>query len=267
MDQVLRNPPNRTTPIIYFDANTEFGLQKTPWGTQKIVSRTLGDYNLGVENNNALPIRNFLENWGLYLITTDKSLPPPYVSGSHKTEKHIDHIALPLEAAMDTTCYNNVFVWLTSGRKLQPIVSPLRLDHSPVGIFVNSKTGVRQANNNNQIDRNQLMRCVLRGENRAQLFSGMTKECKNYEHMHNLAIKHKSATILYHMITKVMRTSAVKVLKKSLIPTTVKESKQSNNATNYLRTEQTSWCKRGAKATKMKASFTKSSIPGICEQN
>ena len=94
---------------------------------------------------------------------------------------------MPIEAVMDTEYLRSVFVWLRSGRKLQPIRSPLRLDHSPVGVFVATNTCVRYPQEKNGIDRNALMRCVLKGEKREELFKNVRDECMKMEEIHAIA--------------------------------------------------------------------------------
>ena len=74
--KVIRELPSRTTPFLFCDANTQFGVVSHAWGEQVLDDPCLGGYNLGKENAHAEPIRRLLNDHGLILVSTTRPLPP-----------------------------------------------------------------------------------------------------------------------------------------------------------------------------------------------
>eukprot|EP00973_Karenia_brevis_P056839 7908467-Karenia_brevis.AAC.1 len=70
--------PSGACPILYMDANSSFGLEKTPHGLVTIPSGAVGGYNLGVENHNGKQIRAVLERHFMVLMQTTRELPKSY---------------------------------------------------------------------------------------------------------------------------------------------------------------------------------------------
>ena len=90
------------------------------------------------------------------------------------------------------------------------------MDHSPVGVFLNRQTYVMQPQHDLGVDRNRLMRCVLRGENRFELFEAIARDSNDAEiiDMVTRAKAHKSSSLLYHAIVKTLHTSMTQTFPK-----------------------------------------------------
>eukprot|EP00973_Karenia_brevis_P001487 202479-Karenia_brevis.AAC.1 len=87
LDQILTKLPSRTCPVLYMDANSSFGLERTPHGIDTVSSCAVGGYNLGVENHNGKQIRAVLERHFMLLMQTTRELPKSYISCAHHTER------------------------------------------------------------------------------------------------------------------------------------------------------------------------------------
>ena len=116
---------------------------------------------------------------------------------------------MPITAYNHDAYFSSVFVWPKAGRRLQPIKAPELLDHSPIGVFVRTKTSVMHKPKNQQIDRNALMRCVLRGEKRHELFDNIKKRSQEVADLREKAREHRSAAIMYHIIVQSIRKAAI----------------------------------------------------------
>ena len=216
--EVVMALPKRTTPIIYMDANTEFRMVKHTYGVQKVQATSVGEFNNGIENTNAAPIRDFLDWCGLVLVTTMKKMPPTYISGAHKTPKHIDHVAIPLHAFGNSRFYRDINVWQRSARRIQPMKSPILLDHAGVALTLRRHTAVLHVKKDQGIDRDKLMRCVLKGEHRHEWLDAINSKCEQHQELVNEGMRIRSPTILYHAITKAIHEATIEVFPNSKKP-------------------------------------------------
>eukprot|EP00973_Karenia_brevis_P039840 5499217-Karenia_brevis.AAC.1 len=83
-------------PILYFDANSQFGCCDNGFEKQKIDTDVCGPYGLGRENFVGHMIREFLEEYNMRLVHTFTKCAPSFYSASRVNSKtHIDHIAVP----------------------------------------------------------------------------------------------------------------------------------------------------------------------------
>ena len=128
LKDLLRNMSQRTVPIIYTDANTQFGMNED---SSKIGSSSLGECNRGIVNSTGVAIRDVCEQFNMSIATTQQELPPTFYSAAMRGKNtRIDHLIVPMSLQKGLDIRANA--WIKSGRKLQLIKSPYLADHMPI---------------------------------------------------------------------------------------------------------------------------------------
>ena len=77
--KLVQGLPSRCMPIMYMDANSEFGMEKCKGGQRVVNTRVCGGENLGLENSNGTRIRKMMEMMGMAIATTYYRTPPPHI--------------------------------------------------------------------------------------------------------------------------------------------------------------------------------------------
>ena len=112
---------------------------------------------------------------------TDVDVDPSFYSGSQAGRaSRIDFIAAPAAAYRGAVVFNPV-VYSRSGRRLQLVQAARRVDHYPVGLALRSQTQYYLQSQEVRIDRDALVKCVIKGERREEFFQHVEDACEKLE--------------------------------------------------------------------------------------
>ena len=196
----MRNMSQRTVPIMYTDANTQFGLREDG---SNVDSLSLGEHNRGIENSTGVAIRDVCEQFNMHIVTTQQALPPTFYSATMRGRNtKIDHILTPL--SLQSGLHIRTHVWTKSGRKLQLIKSPYLADHMPVVMSMTHLTYSAIPPVLPCIDRDAVMRCLLYGKDRHLFLQEVEKQTDSFSNNIDEAFNMKTPTGLYASISQIL---------------------------------------------------------------